>query len=281
MLKKIRSLAYQYAIPAVLIVFVLFDLLMFGLARLLSLLPPTLSMKYLTSIILMLVPVVFVFLFGFSGAFRKDNLSKGWRTFLPFIVVPLLFLVVFILTNLGDPEANWKPWYLIIYGVFATVEIGVREECFYRATIQNILAKKYANSVKGIWIAAIVSSIIFGLTHLSNLFFGVNPHAVLIQVASATTIGFLFGAIYLRSGNIWLLILIHTLTDVAALEESIFFNNISDVETMNQYSFSWKWLIVRLIYVGIAMFLLRPSKCKQIYKDVCLVDKEADVATSK
>ena len=254
---------------------------MFGLARILSLLPPTLPMKYLTSIILMLVPVAFVFLFGFSSAFKKDNLSKGWLSFLPFIVVPLLFLVVFILTNLGNPKANWKPWYLMIYGVFAIVEVGVREECFYRATIQNILTKKYANSVNGIWIAAIVSSIIFGLTHISNLFFGVNPHAVLIQMTSATTIGFLFGAIYLRSGNIWLLILIHTLTDVAALEESIFFNNISDIESMNQYSFSWKWLIVRLIYVGIAVFLLRPSKRKQIYENFCLVDKEVEVVTSK
>ena len=281
MLKKIRALAYQYAIPAVLIIFVLFDLLMFGLARILSLLPPTLPMKYLISVILMLVPAAFVFLFGFSRAFKRDNLLKGWLTFLPFIVVPLIFLGSFLLINLGNPKADWKPWYLILYGIFAIVEVGVREECFYRATIQNILAKKHANSVKGIWITVIVSSIIFGLTHISNLFFDVNLNAVLIQASSAATIGLLFGAIYLRSGNIWLLIVVHTLTDIAGLAESTFFNNISDIDTMNQYAFSWQWLIVRLIYVGIAVFLLRPSKCKQICEGFCSADKEAETAASK
>lgn len=274
MLKKIRSLTYQYAIPAAFIVFVVFDLLLMGLGQLLSLLPKSLPMAYLTEVILMLVPAVIVFIFGFSSAFKKGSFFRGLICFLPFVVFQMLVLAIFFSENLGDPEANWNPWYMMVYGVFSIVGVGVREECIYRATIQNILAKKHANSVKGIWITVIIGAIIFGLTHVTNIFFGMDPLAVLAQVVSVIFVGLLFGAVYLRSGNIWVLILIHTLTDVASLASSIFLRNISDIEVMNQISWSWKKLIVWFLYVGLTAFLLRPSKCKQICESLCFASEE-------
>lgn len=275
MLKKIRLLTYQYAIPAAFIVFVVFDLLLMGLGQLLSLLPKSLPMAYLTEVILMLVPAVIVFIFGFSSAFKKGSFFRGLICFLPFVVFQMLVLAIFFSENLGDPEANWNPWYMMVYGVFSIVGVGVREECIYRATIQNILAKKHANSVKGIWITVIIGAIIFGLTHVTNIFFGMDPLAVLAQVVSVTFVGLLFGAVYLRSGNIWVLILIHTLTDVTSLASSIFLRNISDIEVMNQQlSFSWGKLIVWLLYVGLTAFLLRPSKCKQICESLCFASEE-------
>lgn len=275
MLKKIRSLAYQHAIPAAFIVFVLLDLLLLGLGRLLSFLPQTLPIQYLIELILMLVPVAFVFFFGFPRAFKKGNFLRGLLYFLPLIMVQLLILGGFFSKNLGNPEANWKPWYLVVYSVFSVVGIGVREECIFRATIQNILAKKYANSVKGIWITTTVAALTFGLTHVTNVFFGMDPLAVLTQVISAAIVGLLFGAVYLRSGSIWVLILMHTLTDIAGLAGSTFLY-ISDIEELNRLSLSWERLIIWLIYAGLAAFLLRPSKCKQICESLCFADEEIE-----
>lgn len=277
MLKKIRSLTYQYAIPAAFIVFVLIDLLLLGLGQLLSLLPPTLPMLYLIETIMILVPVAGVFFFGFSSAFKKGNFLRGLLYLLPLIVSQAIILGGFFLENLGNPEANWKPWYLVVYGVFSVVGVGVREECIFRATIQNILAKKHANSVKGIWITAIIAALIFGLTHVTNVLFGVDPLAVLTQVISATCLGLLFGAVYLRSGSIWALILIHTLTDIAGLAGSTFMY-ISDIEDLNQLSWAWERLIIWLFYIGFAAFLLRPSKCKQICESFCFAGEETEAA---
>ena len=278
MLKKIRSLIYQHAIPAAFIVFVLLKLIIMGLGQLFSLLPQSLPMAYIVEVILMIVPAAFVCLFGFSSAFKKGSFFRGLLCCLPFIVIQLFLLFLFLSVNLRNPETNWKPWYLIIYGVFSIVGVGVREECLYRATIQNIVAKKHANSVKGIWITVIVSSIIFGLTHATNLFFGMDPRAVLAQVISSAALGLLFGAVYLRSGSLWALILIHTLTDIAGLASSTFLS-ISDIEDLNQMSGAWslplgvifKWLI----YIGLTAFLLRPSKCKQIRESLCFKDEES------
>ena len=51
MLKKIRALTEQYAIPATFIAYILIDLLLLGLGRLLSSLPKTLPMEYLGEIL--------------------------------------------------------------------------------------------------------------------------------------------------------------------------------------------------------------------------------------
>ena len=278
MLKKIRSLTYKYAITATFIIFVLTDMLLLGIGQLLSLLPPTLPMLYLFEIILILIPVALVFFFGFSSAFKKGKLLRGLLYLLPFSVLQLFILMLFFVGNLKNPEANWKPWYLVVYGVFSVVGVAVREECIFRATFQNILAKKYANSVKGIWISASVSALIFGLSHVTNVFFGMNSLAVLSLVISATCLGLLFGAVYMRSGSIWALIIVHTLTDIAGLAGSTFMY-IGDIEDLNQLSWSWERLIQCLIYVGFAAFLLRPSKRKQICENFCFAGEESETAS--
>ncbi len=281
MLKRIRALTYQYALPATFIAFIVLKLIIMGLGQLLSFLPATLPMAYLNEIILMIVPAGLVWFFGFSRAFKKGHFFRGLLCCLPFLLFQLLLLVFFLSKNLGDPEANWKPWYLIVLGVLSIVGVGFREECVYRATLQNIVAKKYANSMMGIWLTVIVSSIIFGLTHATNIFFGMDPRAVLAQVISSAFLGLLFGAVYLRSGSLWAIVLIHTLTDIAGLASSTFLN-IREVEDLNQMSEAWSLplgVIVKwLVYIGLTAFLLRPSKCKQIQESLCFADEESEAS---
>ena len=273
MLEKIRALTYKHAIPAVIIICLLTDFVLFGMGKLLSLLPSTPATQYLTEIILIILPVALVFFFGFSSAFKKGNLLRGLLCLLPLVVWELIMLCAFFAGNLGNPEVSWKPWYLAACGVLAVVGIGIREECIFRATIQNILAKKYANSVKGIWLTAGGSALIFGLTHITNLFFDMDPMAVLTQMLSAAFLGLLLGAVYLRSGSIWALIIIHTLIDMAGLASSTFLY-VSDIEVLNQIAWSWERVILWAIYVVWAVFLLRPSKCKQIYNNLCFAGEQ-------
>lgn len=59
----------------------------------------------------------------------------------------------------------------------------------------------------------IVTSLMFGLTHSANMLVGADPVQTLMQVIYATALGLTFAAIYLRTGNIWITIFIHTFTD--------------------------------------------------------------------
>ena len=280
MLQKIKSFADKYAILAAFIAFIVIDLLLHALGALLSSLPDMLPLNYLSHSILIIIPVAIVFLFGFSSVFKKGHFGRGMLCALPYIIWQLFLLALVLRKYLGNPETNWQPWYLIVYGLFTVLGIGIREECIYRGVIQNIVARKYANSVKGIWITAIVGALIFGVMHISNLFAGVNPAAVFDQVISAVFAGLVFSAIYLRSGNIWTLILLHTLIDTVGLVPSTFLGA-TLTDDLNQMSWSWITLIFWVLELGYAAFLLRPSKCKQICENLCFAGEasEADTRT--
>ena len=63
----------------------------------------------------------------------------------------------------------------------------------------------------------LVSGVSFGLLHALNAIATGDVFAALIQVIYTASIGMLDGAIYLRSRNLWGVILMHTLTDVKAM----------------------------------------------------------------
>lgn len=278
MLKRIRELTYQHAIIASLIAFLVIDWGLFGLGRLTSLLPQTLPVKLLVEIFFILLPIAIVIFFGFSRALRPGKVFRGLFYCWPFIAIQIIGLCTFFSQNLGNPEVSWHSLPGIAGGLFAVLGVGIREECIYRATFQNIVAKKYATSVKGIWISVLVSAVLFGLCHISNLFFGMHPLSVLSQVTSAFCIGVLFSAVYLRSGSLWAPILVHTLTDIAGLAPSTFLRNLTDVDSINRLSFSWLSLLFDLLYLALAVFLLRPSKCKQVYQNLCFAQQSPEEA---
>lgn len=278
MLKKIKAFSDKYAIISAFIAFLVIDLFLHGISTLLNLLPNLLPLKFLSQALLIAIPVAIVFLFGFRRAFQGKNFLRGLLCGLPYIVWYSAIMALLLAKNLGNPEATLQPWYLILYSLFSILGVGVREECIYRGTVQNIVAKKYANSVKGIWITAIVGAFIFGIMHAGNFFTTTtNPSSIVVQIISAMFSGLVFSAIYLRSGNLWVVILIHTLIDTAGLLPFSLLGVTLD-ESLNQMVWDWTKLIVWAVDIGIAAFLLRPSKCKQICESLCFADKESESA---
>ena len=260
MLTKLREFTYKHAIPSAIVIALLFYGLMQGVGAIFSLLPSNLAVRYIYEIVGVLYPIGIVILFGFSWAFRSKKFFKG-------LLCGMALLVTQIMTLLGQisdavtTAGAWKPWYLILLGLISVLAIGIREECVFRATIQNIVAQKYAHSTKGIWLTAIVSALIFGLIHAFNIFSGVEVVGALFQATTNIGIGLFFAAVYLRSGSLWAVVAIHTLTDLAGLFLSIFKYK-SELELMS--SISWQSLIFGIVFIGISAFLLRPSKCKEI-----------------
>ena len=130
------------------------------------------------------------------------------------------------LTTLRDLRLYWIPFTLVLVNLaFGTVEmsfgrvmyllvlaglIGFVEEVFFRGLILRAIAPR------GLWKAAIISSIVFGLLHSLNVLGGSDPLATLLQVGYALAIGFGFAAVTLRTGVIWPLVIIHGLIDFAS-----------------------------------------------------------------
>ena len=61
--------------------------------------------------------------------------------------------------------------------------------------------------------AAVITALLFGLTHAMNALTGKNMLESMMQIGYATAIGFAYAALALKKDGLWLLILAHFLTD--------------------------------------------------------------------
>lgn len=92
--------------------------------------------------------------------------------------------------------------------VFAiTLMVGFSEEVIFRGLILQALKPR------GQWRAAIITAVLFGLTHAMNALAGKNMLESAMQIGYALAVGFAYAALVLNKEVIWILVVTHFLTD--------------------------------------------------------------------
>lgn len=174
----------------------------------------------------------------------------------------LICMVGMSMFTLGRESGNsLQPAYLIVIYFLGMLSIGLVEEFAFRAIIGDALIARYGTSYGGTWKATIIGGIIFGIAHMSNLF-SANPLGVLIQVAVAAVLGMLFSAIYYRTGNLWICVLLHAGLDGASLLESGLYGVGTISDTVS--SFTLVNLTPCITYGLPILFLLRRKKNEEV-----------------
>ena len=178
--------------------------------------------------------------------------------------------IIEIIFNLVEVSAFPKPVKLlplsqIIIFIVAMIGVGIAEEFLFRGIVLNLLIDKFDKTPKGIYTSIAVSSIIFGVAHISNVFSGASFKSSFIQAVGAIALGALLAVIYLRTNNIWVTAILHGLIDFSALIVSGFYGTNSMVKQINEYSYPN--LIGYLIYLIPIFYLLRKEKLSEIVKN--------------
>ena len=93
---------------------------------------------------------------------------------------------------------------------------GIGEEMSLRVLPMSVMMRDWMDE-KHIPFVAYSTSILFGLVHFINILKGAALSDTIFQFISAVGIGVMFGAIYLRTGNIVLCMILHALHDILAL----------------------------------------------------------------
>lgn len=147
--------------------------------------------------------------------FKLKGLGKG--LLLAWFPI-LLSIESFFMLLLQLPDNSLiKPNILhVLAFVLHTLCIGIFEETLIRGLTLKLLLKKMGSSKKGIIVACIVSSILFGISHITNLFLGDSLVKVIGQIFSTTAIGFYFAVLFLRTRTLWVPILVHMLVNLSS-----------------------------------------------------------------
>jgi hypothetical protein len=137
----------------------------------------------------------------------------------------------------------------LVWAVLSVALAGLVEEVAFRGVLLDSLRSR------GLWPAVAISSALFGLMHVSNVFLGSPWYSVLLQITFAAMAGTGYAAMRLRTGSIWPPIVLHAIFDltfrVAAVEPgSLFVHSIHMLHGVG-------WLLFALI-------TLRPSTTRTL-----------------
>ena len=232
------------------------------------LIPDNIWGDILDEVVFLVWPVALVLIFGFGYIFRQRGVRATIGAALCLFLMEGCVVVWNLILLIKDPATVWKPGLEICVVLLGWLGVGFREEILYRGVNLNAIARKYGNTTKGLWITLLTSGVLFGAIHLSNVFHGLSFTAALTQALSAVVGGILFGAIYLRGGNIWVMALLHALNDIAPVVNYAFTNaaeNLTEVQVVSNHRLG---LIQIIFFAGnllLAAFLLRKSKRQKIY----------------
>lgn len=91
--------------------------------------------------------------------------------------------------------------------------IGLFEEAAFRGLVFLSALKRLGSKPLGIFLSIVCTSGIFGLIHLVNLFEGASPGAVVMQVGYSFLIGGMCAIAMLKTGSVWVPVLLHALYD--------------------------------------------------------------------
>jgi membrane protease YdiL (CAAX protease family) len=176
---------------------------------------------------------IFRFLFGYrlrDFGIQVEGLRALRRSHLPVILLVGGVLIAFqyLLGGAAAPLRQGKfTAYELLLGLpvcflWLIIEVGLVEEFFFRALVQSRLAAWFKSEVSGV----VVMSLIFGLAHAPGFIFrqagnveglGANPSALdslAYSIVILAVSGILFGVIWSRTKNLFVLMLLHAAGDL-------------------------------------------------------------------
>ncbi len=195
---------------------------------------------------------LYSYLFHFDSFFKLENMKIGLILLIPMFI----YLIIDFITNSVISFSGFSNINLFI----SIIGAGIIEEVIFRGILVSYLMKIIDSKYK-IYIVAILSAGIFAIMHFIN-YNGSNLAITTIQVISAFNF-ILLAAVYLRTGNLWLPIMIHILNNFIA------FLNPSNIAATGEMVGPVTWVfyldvVLSIILVIIGLYYIRSSKHEEI-----------------
>lgn len=118
---------------------------------------------------------------------------------------PTIYLVVFAASFVF---VKLPPLSIVMFVAINTLMIGASEEIMFRGVLFRAFDKAMS-----IWLAIILTSVLFGAVHTLNVFITGELGPAVLQSIAAMMSGLVFMAIVIRTGSIWPAIIYHFLWD--------------------------------------------------------------------
>jgi uncharacterized protein len=178
-----------------------------------------------------------------EAGFKKPTTRRKYLAYLPLLFLPIVILVINGIKAASPGKVMW-------FALF-TLMAGFAEESFLRGVV--LRAMMPSGSTR----AVLVSSLIFGLAHLINIWQGHSASTVIIQIIYSTLLGIGFAGARLYTGTIWPAIMIHALIDFVDFASRGFVLAVPQTITLTGVIFT---IVITSLYALYGWLLLRRTK---------------------
>lgn len=143
---------------------------------------------------------------GLSSGIKKYGISG--------LIIFLLSTVAFMV---GLMPFNNKPTIakVVIEGFVYYIGVAFIEELYIRGLLQNIFEKLFYKKHNASFLAIIIASVIFGIGHIFGTL-GSSLLSIICKVVWTIALGLYLGAIYKKTSNLWVPIILHAVIDFCA-----------------------------------------------------------------
>ena len=198
-----------------------------------------------------------VFLIGIIVYLKKKKLLSyyGINNLKELEYKNLLFCLPMIIIALGNLRYGIhinNSWEQIVYISLEALGVGFAEEILFRSFLMKAIINKSATA------AIIISSIVFGIIHIFNLFYGANTIMTLAQVIYATALGLMFSMFFYKTNNILPCVICHSIINMT--------NTFLPSDLSNEQLYIG-WIIIIIPTVFYSWYLYKTKK--PLVKVVC------------
>mgnify|MGYP000906775061 CR=1 FL=1 len=222
------------------------------------------SACYITGIVEQgLVSILLVVLLARLGLLQAAGFTHPSRWKQLWLIWPIL---AFSLLNGSDLLTGAirldtsRPVLILLYTLLY-ISVGFVEEILFRGVMMTVMLKKWGNSLAGIYLTVIGSSVLFGLLHLVNFIMGrYTLLAVVTQTGYALFFGVFFAACMLRNNSIWPVIFGHFLFDFCGSLNAISVGGTFSRSRETDPQTAWIVILITLPLLIYGLVILRKVK---------------------
>lgn len=150
----------------------------------------------------------------------------------------------------------------IVCSIVYFILVAVTEELVFRGMVADLLLRGFWRQRKddrALFAALVLSGVIFSLAHATNLRHA-EPMGVCVQMIGAFLMGMVITAVYYRTANIWVVIALHAVNDIAAaLPVTVLRTDSSLSDVISGYGAAELWSLVPYAVV-LAVILRKPKR---------------------
>lgn len=157
--------------------------------------------------------MVFIYLYSSKKMLSPKTSLRAFAIFLPCMAVAINNFP-FITYFSGQAYIDAEPKRILLYAAVC-LGVGLFEEMAFRGCIFTVILQRRKRRWVDVFWSIAISSAVFGIVHLVNIFSGASPAAVILQVGYSFLIGGMCSVILIKTSNIWYCVILHAVYNFA------------------------------------------------------------------